>query len=71
MKVYFKAEDGQESKMLAKSFDMACFLWQLKHNLWKQKYKYNPEQTDPFDVIQYILEVMENEYNINPDDFIN
>ena len=61
MKAYFKAEDEMESKRLAKSLDMAMFLWQLEHNFnYDRKYK-----------IKDILKIMRNEYGINTNELID
>lgn len=35
MKTIFESEDSQEIKRLAKSEDMAFFIWELVHNGWR------------------------------------
>ena len=46
MKATFKSNDPMEIKQLAKAGDMAAFIWELKHNSWRefkhQDYDYTP-----------------------------
>lgn len=60
----FKTEDEQEIKRLAKSNDMAQFIWELVHNGWRDfkhtDYDYQPA----WDKINELLE----EHKINIDD---
>ena len=66
MKTWFKAEEETEAKRIAKSTDMALFIWQLVHNGWREwkhtDYDYQPA----WDKIHELLD----EYNIIPDDLI-
>ena len=58
--------DQYEIKRIAKSLDMALFIWELVHNGWREfkhtDYDYRPA----WDKIHQLLE----EHNINIDDLI-
>ena len=56
-------EDRMSHLRCVKSLDMACFIWELKHNFWR---KWKHDETD-FTLDNYkeaLYELME-EYNIN------
>jgi hypothetical protein len=46
MKITFETEDENEAKTILKANDMACFIFELKNNLWRQfkhiDYEYEP-----------------------------
>lgn len=64
MKATFVTEDDLEIKQLAKSKDMASFIWELVHNGWRDfkhtDYDYQPA----WEKIRSLLE----EHKINIDD---
>jgi len=66
MKVTFESEDDVEAKRMAKSGDLAMFVWELVHNGWRDfkhtDYDYQPS----WDKIHELLD----EYNIDIDDLI-
>jgi len=64
MKVTFETEDPMEAKMLAKSQDMAMFIWELVHNGWREFKHTDYEYEKAWDKIRELLE----EHNINIDD---
>jgi len=65
----FENEDDQaEHLRCVKSSDMACFIWELKHNFWR---KWKHDETD-FNLDNYkeaLSELLES-YNINIDELI-
>ena len=67
MKTIIESEDTQETKRLLKSFDMACFIFELVHNGWREfkntDYDYNPA----WDKINELLE----KHNIDIDELID
>ena len=64
MKAIFESEDPQEIKRLAKSYDMAEFIWQLVHNGWRD-FKHTDYDYEPaWDKIHELLE----KYKINIDE---
>lgn len=66
MKATFESKDPQEIKRLAKSTDMALFIWELVHNGWRE-FKHSDYDYEPYkDKIHQLLE----EYNIDIDDLI-
>lgn len=67
MKVMFETEDEIEAKRLAKSNDMAMFIWQLVHNGWRDFKHTDYDYHKAWDKIKELLE----EHNINIDDLIN
>lgn len=67
MKVIFETEDEIEAKRLAKSNDMAMFIWQLVHNGWRDFKHTDYDYHKAWDKIKELLE----EHNINIDDLIN
>lgn len=66
MKVTFETEDKQEIQRLAKSEDMALFIWELVHNGWREFKHTDYDYQRSWDKIHELLE----EYNINIDELI-
>jgi len=66
MKAIFESEEETEIKRLAKSTDMASFIWELVHNGWRQFKNTDYDYQKAWDKIQELLE----EYEINIDDLI-
>lgn len=64
MKVTFESEDPQEIKRLAKSSDMAYFIWELVHNGWRDFSHTDYDSKPAWKKIHELLE----EYNIDIDD---
>ena len=64
MKAIFKSDDPKEIKALAKAQDMALFIWELKHNAWREFKHTDYEYEKAWDKINDLLD----KYNINPDD---
>ena len=66
MKATFESEDPKEIIQLAKASDMACFIWELTHNAWREfkhtGYDYHPA----WDKIRELLE----EHNLNPEELL-
>ena len=66
MKATFETEDPKQIIQLAKASDMACFIWELVHNGWREfkhtDYDYHPA----WDKIRELLE----EHNLNPEDLL-
>ncbi len=60
----FKTEDEQEIKRLAKSNDMANFIWELVHNGWRDFKHTNYDYQPAWNKINELLE----QHNINIDD---
>ena len=53
MKVIFETDDQMEIKRIAKSLDMACFIFELKNNAFR---KFESEEADAiFDEISKLL----------------
>ena len=63
MKVTFESEDRLEINRLAKSLDMACALFGIKHNLFRKT------ESNDIDIVEEINQVLD-DYNINLDDLI-
>jgi hypothetical protein len=55
MKYTFETEDVNEAKTLLKASDMACFIFELKNNLWRQfkhsDYDYTPYKKAVIDLL--------------------
>lgn len=66
MEATFKSEDPLEIKRLAKSTDMAMFIWELVHNGWREFKHSDYEYEKAWKKIGSLLE----EFNINIDDLI-
>ena len=64
MVVTFTSEDDQEIKRLAKSNDMAQFIWELVHNGWRDFKHTNYDYEPAWEKISELLE----HHNINIDD---
>jgi len=64
MVVTFTSEDDQEIKRLAKSNDMAQFIWELVHNGWRDFKHTNYDYQPAWNKINELLE----QHNINIDD---
>jgi len=63
----FTSSDEQEIKRIAKSKDMALFIWELVHNGWRE-FKYTDYDYEPaWEKIHELLK----EHNINIDDLID
>jgi hypothetical protein len=66
MKATFESEDPKEIIQLAKSSDMACFIWELVHNGWRE-FKHTDYDYEPaWEKINELL----NEYGINVEELI-
>ena len=59
-------EQKQEHLQCVKAHDMACFIWELKHNFWR-KWKHNDEDFN-LDSYKEALHELMGEHNINPDE---
>jgi len=59
-------EERQEHLQCTMSNDMACFIWELKHNFWR-KWKHNEEDFN-LDSYKEALHELMKEHNINPDE---
>jgi hypothetical protein len=66
MKATFESDDDQEIKRIAKSTDMAMFIWELVHNGWREFKHTNYEYEKAWDKISSLLD----EHNIKIDDLI-
>jgi len=66
MKAIFTSEDEIEIKRLAKSNDMANFIWELKHNAWREYKETDYEYEIAWEKINQLLQ----EYNIDIDDLV-
>lgn len=65
MKVTFETDDPMEIKRIAKSLDMACFIFELQNNAFR---KFESEEADAiFDEISKLLA----QFNIDIEDLIN
>jgi hypothetical protein len=58
--------DEQEAKRLVKSTDMAMFIWELKHNGWREFKHTDYDYQKAWNKINEMLD----EYNIDIDDLI-
>jgi hypothetical protein len=67
MKVTFESDDEMEIKRLAKSSDMAMFIWELVNNGWREFKHTDYEYEKSWNKINQLL----SQYNINIDDLIN
>lgn len=67
MKTIFKSKDPAEIKRLAKSEDMAMFIWDLVHNGWRDFKQTDYDYKRSWDKIHQLLD----ENNINIDDLID
>lgn len=64
MKATFLTDDPNEIKILAKANDMAMFIWELKHNGWRD-FKHTDYDYEPaWNKINELLD----QYKINIDD---
>lgn len=66
MKATFETDDPMEIKRLAKSTDMAMFIWELVHNGWRDFKHTEYDHTPAWEKIHALLA----EHNINIDDII-
>lgn len=66
MKATFTSEDLKEIKALAKSQDMASFIWELVHNGWREFKHTDYEYEKAWEKIHQLLE----EHHIDPDDLM-
>jgi hypothetical protein len=66
MKATFETEDPKEIIQLAKASDMACFIWELTHNGWRDFKHTDYDYEKAWDKINELLE----EFNINPDELV-
>lgn len=64
MKATFESEDPQEIRRLTKADDMANFIWELKHNAWREYKHTGRDHSEVFEQINDMLA----EFNINIDD---
>ena len=62
-------EDRTEHLRCVKALDMACFIWELKHNFWR-KWKHDDSDFNLDTYKEALHELME-EHNINPDELTN
>ena len=67
MKAKFTSEDPKEILRLTKSLDMACFIWELVHNGWREFKHTNYDYERAWDKINRLLE----EYNIDIDELMD
>jgi len=66
MKSIYKTKDSFEQMRIAKSLDMALFIWQLVHNGWREFKHTDYEYEKAWDKIRELLE----EHHIDIDDLI-
>lgn len=66
MEVIFKTEDEKEIRRLAKSNDMANFIWELVHNGWREFKHTDYDYEKAWSKINELLE----EYGIDIEDLI-
>lgn len=66
MKAIFETDDPFEIKRLAKSTDMAYFIWELVHNGWRDFKHTDYDYQKAWDKIRELLD----EHNINIDDLV-
>lgn len=69
MKANFESEDPQEIKRIAKSSDMACFIFEIVSNSFSV-YRKNGESLNYEDVMEIIRNELDN-YSIDIDDLIS
>ena len=67
MEAIFKSKDDMEIKRLAKSTDMALFIWELVNNGWREFKHTDYEYEKAWDKIHKLLD----DYNINIEDLVN
>lgn len=67
MEATFKSKDDMEIKRLAKSTDMALFIWELVNNGWREFKHTDYEYEKAWDKIHKLLD----DYNINIEDLVN
>ena len=67
MKTIFETEDSQEAKRLAKTNDMASFIWDLVHNGWREFKHTDYDYEKAWNKIHQLLK----DYHIDIDDLIN
>ena len=62
------ADDHMNHRRCVKATEMACFIWQLKHNFWR---KWKDDDTD-FNLDNYkdALDELMQEYHIDIDDLL-
>jgi len=66
MKATFKSKDPEEIKILAKSQDMAFFIWELVNNGWRDFEDTDYDYHKAWDKINELLK----EYDININELI-
>ena len=66
MEVIFKSKSNIETKRLAKSEDMASFIWELVHNGWREFKHTDYDYEKSWDKIHELLK----EHSINIDDLM-
>lgn len=64
MEAIFKSNEPQEIKRIAKSNDMASFIWELVHNGWREFKNSSYDYEKAWDKIHELLE----EHNIDIDE---
>lgn len=67
MKATFESDHETEIKRLAKSSDMAMFIWELVHNGWREFKETDYEYEKAWGKINELLI----QYNIDIDDLMN
>ncbi len=66
MKVIFQSSDQFEINRIVKSLDMACFIFELKNNAWREYENSDIDYTTIWDKINSLLD----EYGINTNDLV-
>lgn len=66
--ITIEPEDDLEVKRIAKAFDMACCLFDLKNNMWR-KWKYSDTSPTGEEVLEEMNRIID-EHNINVDDLV-
>lgn len=66
MKIVFETEDELEAKRMLKASDMACFIWKLVHNGWRDFNHTDYDYDKAWDKIRELLV----EHNIDCDDLM-
>jgi hypothetical protein len=66
MKAIFESDDQTEIKRLAKSNDMALFIWELVHNGWREFKDTDHDYKKVWNKIHVLLRT----YNIDIDDLM-
>lgn len=56
MKATFISKEPQEIKILAKADDMAGFIWELKHNAWREFKETDYDYERAWEVINKLLD---------------